>query len=190
MLKKLFTYIFTVLAVAGLWLGVPQQASAEFPEKPIAFVVLDHSGNVDGPIYKEFRSVAKLIYNFPYYQLQDGGVAQEKLAALVNSKQKLNAVTLAQVAEEAQLEGIVVAHIYEMDERRIIRSSFRDMDDDLVRVTAWADLMVYRKDGNRFLMKKLRESNVREIGDYDHPDYTIKWELSKVINTLEGKEII
>ena len=66
---------------------------------------------------------------------------------------------------------------------------FRD-DDTYIKTSACADLFVYKKDGGKFLKKKLRERHLREMGNVDHPEETIKWELSKIVNTMEGRPII
>ena len=67
---------------------------------------------------------------------------------------------------------------------------FRDDDDTYVNTSACADLFVYKKDGDKFLKKKLRERELKEIGTVEHPEETIKWELSKLVNTMEGRPII
>ena len=51
-------------------------------------------------------------------------------------------------------------------------------------------MFVYKKDGDKFLKKKLRERELKEIGTVEHPEETIKWELSKLVNTMEGRPII
>ena len=68
--------------------------------------------------------------------------------------------------------------------------TFRDDDDTYVKTSACVDLFVYKKDGNKFLKKKLRERHLRDIGNVEHPEETIKWELSKIVNTMEGRPII
>ena len=62
--------------------------------------------------------------------------------------------------------------------------------DTYVRVVADADLFVYKKDGNKLLKKRVRESGLRDMGNYDKPAETIKWQLSKLVNTMENKPII
>lgn len=188
-MKRFLYYMTMVLAVLTLWVMPTQEAKAENAPKPIAYVVMDHTGAVDGAMYKDFRSVVKLAYYYPHYELLDGGKAQELVAQLINSKQKLDAKNLAWVAEQANLEGVVVARILEMEERRVATFRFRN-DDNLFSVSACADLAVYRKTGNKFLAKKLRQREVKSWGEFDHPDYTIKWALSRLVNTLEGREII
>ena len=46
------------------------------------------------------------------------------------------------------------------------------------------------KDDDKFLKEKVRERDLRDMGNYQHPEETIKWELSKLVNTMEGRPII
>ncbi len=87
------------------------------------------------------------------------------------------------------MDVLVIARIYAMDET-IVTGWGRFNDDTYVRVEASADLYVYKKDGDKFLQKRLRERGLRDMGNYDKPVETIKWELSKIVNTMEGRPII
>ena len=51
-------------------------------------------------------------------------------------------------------------------------------------------LFCYECNSAKFLKKKLRERQLRDLGNYDKPEETIKWELSKLVNTMEGRPII
>lgn len=177
-----FAFLFTAL--------VPQTARADFAERPVGFVVIDQDGGVDGAVYKEWRQMVKLAYHFPYYQIIDGGEAQKLVSQAVRDGVKLDAASLAALAEKSKIDVLVVARIYEMDETLVSGWSMRFDNDTYVRVAASADLFVYKKDGNKFLKKRVRESGLREMGNYEKPAETIKWQLSKLVNTMENKPII
>lgn len=177
-----FAFLFTAL--------VPQTARADFAERPVGFVVIDQDGGVDGAVYKEWRQMVKLAYHFPYYQIIDGGEAQKLVSQAVRDGVKLDAASLAALAEKSKIDVLVVARIYEMDETLVSGWSMRFDNDTYVRVAASADLFVYKKDGNKFLKKRVRESGLRDMGNYDKPAETIKWQLSKLVNTMENKPII
>lgn len=177
-----FASLFTAL--------VPQAAWADFAERPVGFVVIDQDGGVDGAVYKEWRQMVKLAYRFPYYQIIDGGEAQKLVSQAVRDGVKLDAASLAALAEKSKMDVLVVARIYEMDESLVSGWGFRFDNDTYVRVAASADLFVYKKDGNKFLKKRVRESGLREMGNYEKPEETIKWQLSKLVNTMENKPII
>ncbi len=186
LLQVCFLAVFAFLFTAVL----PQTARADFAERPVGFVVIDQDGGVDGAVYKEWRQMVKLAYRFPYYQIIDGGEPQKLVSQAVRDGVKLDAASLAALAEKSKMDVLVVARIYEMDETLVSGWSMRFDNDTYVRVAASADLFVYKKDGNKFLKKRVRESGLREMGNYEKPAETIKWQLSKLVNTMENKPII
>lgn len=186
LLQICFLAVFAFLFTAVL----PQTARADFAERPVGFVVIDQDGGVDGAVYKEWRQMVKLGYRFPDYQIIDGGEAQKLVSQTVRDGVKLDAASLAALAEKSKMDVLVVARIYEMDETLVSGWSMRFDNDTYVRVAASADLFVYKKDGNKFLKKRVRESGLREMGNYEKPAETIKWQLSKLVNTMENKPII
>ena len=186
LLQICFLAVFAFLFTAVL----PQTARADFAERPVGFVVIDQDGGVDGAVYKEWRQMVKLGYRFPDYQIIDGGEAQKLVSQAVRDGVKLDAASLAALAEKSKMDVLVVARIYEMDETLVSGWSMRFENDTYVRVAASADLFVYKKDGNKFLKKRVRESGLREMGNYEKPAETIKWQLSKLVNTMENKPII
>lgn len=186
LLQVCFLAVFAFLFTAVL----PQTARADFAERPVGFVVIDQDGGVDGAVYKEWRQMVKLGYRFPDYQIIDGGEAQKLVSQAVRDGVKLDAASLAALAEKSKMDVLVVARIYEMDETLMSGWSMRFDNDTYVRVAASADLFVYKKDGNKLLKKRVRESGLREMGNYEKPAETIKWQLSKLVNTMENKPII
>lgn len=189
-IKWLLQVCFLLMSVALLATFMPQTARADFAERPVGFVVIDQDGGVDGAVYKEWRQMVKLGYRFPDYQIIDGGEAQKLVSQAVRDGVKLDAASLAALAEKSKMDVLVVARIYEMDETLVSGWSMRFDNDTYVRVAASADLFVYKKDGNKFLKKRVRESGLREMGNYEKPAETIKWQLSKLVNTMENKPII
>ena len=186
LLQVCFLAVFAFLFTAVL----PQTARADFAERPVGFVVIDQDGGVDGAVYKEWRQMVKLGYRFPDYQIIDGGEAQKLVSQAVRDGVKLDAASLAALAEKSKMDVLVVARIYEMDESLVSGWGFRFDHDTYVRVVADADLFVYKKDGNKLLKKRVRESGLRDMGNYDKPAETIKLQLSKLVNTMENKPII
>lgn len=189
-IRWLLQVCFLLMSVALLATFMPQTARADFAERPVGFVVIDQDGGVDGAVYKEWRQMVKLGYRFPDYQIIDGGEAQKLVSQAVRDGVKLDAASLAALAEKSKMDVLVVARIYEMDESLVSGWGFRFDHDTYVRVVASADLFVYKKDGNKLLKKRVRESGLREMGNYEKPAETIKWQLSKLVNTMENKPII
>ena len=165
------------------------RGGADFPERPVGFVVIDHDGGVNGAIYKNWRQVVKWAYHFPYYQITDDGAAQQNVSEALRGGAKLDKASMEALAEKSKVDVLVVARVYEMDETMVSGGFFRDRE-TYVRVVADADLYVYKKDGAKLLKKKLRERQLRDLGNYDKPEETIKWALSKLVNTMEGRPII
>ena len=190
-MKKLMHFLGCLLMMLAVTItALPSEARAEFPERPVGFVVIDQDGDVNGQVYKTWRQVVKWAYHFPYYQIIDGGTPQELVSDAVRSGVKLDKVSLQALAEKSKVDVLVVARIYELDEYIVTSMIFREDNDTYVRTSACADLFVYKKDGDKFLKKKLRERELKEIGTVEHPEETIKWELSKLVNTMEGRPII
>ena len=190
-MKKLMHFLGCLLMMLAVTItALPSEARAEFPERPVGFVVIDQDGDVNGQVYKTWRQVVKWAYHFPYYQIIDGGTPQEFVSDAVRSGVKLDKASLQALAEKSKVDVLVVARIYELDEYIVTSMIFREDNDTYVRTSACADLFVYKKDGDKFLKKKLRERELKEIGTVEHPEETIKWELSKLVNTMEGRPII
>lgn len=190
-MKKLMHFLGCLLMMLAVTItALPSEARAEFPERPVGFVVIDQDGDVNGQVYKTWRQVVKWAYHFPYYQIIDGGTPQEFVSDAVRSGVKLDKASLQALAEKSKVDVLVVARIYELDEYIVTSIIFREDNDTYVRTSACADLFVYKKDGDKFLKKKLRERELKEIGNVEHPEETIKWELSKLVNTMEGRPII
>ena len=190
-MKKLMHFLGCLLMMLAVTItALPSEARAEFPERPVGFVVIDQDGDVNGQVYKTWRQVVKWAYHFPYYQIIDGGAPQELVSDAVRSGVKLDKASLQALAEKSKVDVLVVARIYELDEYIVTSMIFREDNDTYVRTSACADLFVYKKDGDKFLKKKLRERELKEIGNVEHPEETIKWELSKIVNTMEGRPII
>ncbi|MGM9569246.1 MAG: hypothetical protein ACI3XC_04100 [Phascolarctobacterium sp.] len=189
-MKKLVHFLGCFLMMVAVAItAVPGEAGAAFDERPVGFVVVDQDGDVNGTVYKSWRQVVKWAYHFPYYQIIDGGEPQTVVSEAVRTGAKLDKDSLAALAEKSKVDVLVVARVYELDEYMVTGFVFRD-DDTYVKTSACADLFVYKKDGNKFLKKKLRERHLREMGNVEHPEETIKWELSKIVNTMEGRPII
>lgn len=190
-MQKLMHFLGCLLMmVAVAVIALPVEARAEFPERPVGFVVIDQDGDVNGAVYKSWRQVVKWAYHFPYYQIVDGGEPQTMVSEAMRTGAKLDRDSLAALAEKSKMDVLVVARVYELDEYIVTGFTFRDDDDTYVKTSACVDLFVYKKDGNKFLKKKLRERHLRDIGNVEHPEETIKWELSKIVNTMEGRPII
>lgn len=186
---KYLRMLCCILALVACTL-LPQAAQADFPERPVAFVVIDQDGGVDGAVYKTWRQVVKWAYHFPAYQITDDGTAQRLVSENLRAGAKLDKALLTAVAEKSNVDVVVVARVYAMDATMVSGWGFRFDNETYMRVEASADLCVYKKDGAKFLQKRVRERGLYELGNYEEPVETIKWQLSKLVNTMEERPII
>ena len=190
-MKRLLSLLSCVMMVLALSVtALPREAAAEFAERPVGFVVIDQDGDVDGAIYKSWRQVVKWAYHFPYYQIVDAAAPQQLVADAVREGAKLEKESLAALAEKSGVDVLVVARVYELDEYMVQGMGIFEDHETYVRTSACVDMFVYKMDGDKFLKKKLRERRLRELGNVEHPEETIKWELSKLVNTMENRPII
>ncbi len=186
-MKRIFACL-TFLLVLLFGIGAPQVTEAAFAERPVGFVVIDKSGGVDGAVYKEWRTAVKWAYRFPNYKIVDNGEPQEIVGSVLRKNVKVTKELLANLAEESKVDVLVVVKVYDMEEY-IVSGGLSAFDDDgpYVRVILSADLYVYKKDGDKFLKKRLRENELKDMGNYDKPAETVKWDLANLVNKMEGR---
>lgn len=187
-MRKLVSLLAAVLFVLTSIVVLPQNVLAAFAERPVGFVVMDHTGDVDGAMYKSLRSMVKMPYHFPDYKIIDGGLPQQVVTDVLRDDVKVDKKLMAALAEKSKVDVLVVVRIYVMDERIVNGwiGSWED-NDTYVLVEASADFFVYKKADDKFLKKRLRERDVKDMGNYERPQETIKWALSDIVNDMEGR---
>ena len=185
-MKKLFT-VLTLLLVMIFGIGAPQTAQAAFDEKPVGFVVIDKSGNLDAATYKEWRTVTKWAYRFPDYKLVENGLPQEIVGSVLSKKVKVDNALLKSLADESKVDVLVIVKVYDMNDTIVSGFSSREDDGPFVLVELSADLYVYKKGGDKLLKKRLRERELKDMGNYERPQVTIKWDLANLVNKMEGR---
>ena len=185
-MKKLFT-VLTLLLVMIFGIGAPQTAQAAFDEKPVGFVVIDKSGNLDAHTYKEWRTVTKWAYRFPDYKIVEKGVPQEVVGSVLSKKVKVDNTLLKALADESKVDVLVIVKIYDMNDTIVSGFSSREDDGPFVLVELSADMYVYKKDGDKLLKQRFREREIKDMGNYERPQETIKWALANLVNKMEGR---
>lgn len=190
-MKKLI-YMFSVVLLVMFSCLLPT-AHAEFPERPVGLVVLDYGHNVDREFYKQIYQPVKWAYHFPYYKIvEDDSIIKNVAAAMDGKKTKLTPELMQGLAEQNKVDVLVVAKIYETSEVMVPSFGGRwgEYNETYTRVTCFADLYCYNKDKNKLLSKHLRDRFVTDNTGYEKPRDTVKWQLSKLVNTMEGRPII
>ena len=193
-MKKL--NIFLVIAfICCAFIGVTPRAFAAFAEQPATLVVFDRSGNVTQSVYRSWREPVRWAYHFPDFKMVDNATAKAVAAEKIftpNGKVKIDAAVMQSIAEEAQLEALVLVMVDDLDSYMVNRFfGFRnDFDDTYIETIANADIYVYRHDGNRFSKKEVYERDVEPMGNQKDPVDIMKWAICKQVNLMEGRPII
>lgn len=96
------------------------------------------------------------------------------------------------IAEEAQIEALVLVMVDDLDSYMVNRffGFHDDFDDTYIETIANADIYVYRHDGNRFSKKEVYERDVEPMGNQKDPVDIMKWAICKQVNLMEGRPII
>ena len=91
-------------------------------------------------------------------------------------------------AEQAGCGALVVMVVHRMDSYMVTSHSPFDHDmETYVRTFAYADMYAYNSDGNKFIRRFLRETDLKPLGLAEEPSDTIKWTLGNLLNKMEGK---
>ena len=81
--------------------------------------------------------------------------------------------------------------VHDMYEQMVQGMIWRNEDGSTyVRTVLNADIYVYRKDGDKFSKKRIRENEVKELGNQTAPEETMKWAISKQVNIMENRPVI
>ena len=101
---------------------------------------------------------------------------------------KVTPELLSTLAEESKVDVLVIVKVYAMSDH-IVSGNVGLFDDGgpYVLLDLSADMYVYKKDGDKFLKKRLRERELKDMGNYDKPAETIKWDLANLVNKMEGR---
>ena len=196
-MKKLFLLLAMLVAlcsgVAGNisgWKSVPfigMPKAYAFETKPVNFVVIDRTGSVGPADMKGWIQMVKMDYHVPYYRLMDDNT---KAIAAVNEmfakNPKPDKEAMKAAAEQAGCGALVVMVVHRMESYMVQSAGPFDME-IYVRTFAYADMFAYNSDGNKFIRRFLRESDLEPMGNEENPSDTIKWTLGNLLNKMEGK---
>ena len=196
-MKKMFLLLAVIVALCS---GIAGDISAlgtvpffdmpkahAFETKPVNFVVIDRTRSVTNADMRGWIQMVKMDYHVPYYRLMDDNT---KANAAVNEMFAKNAKpdkeAMKAAAEQAGCGALVVMVVHRMDSYMV--HSFNPFEDEIyVRTYAYADMFAYNSDGNKFIRRFLRESDLQPMGMDENPSDTIKWTLGNLLNKMEGK---
>ena len=183
----LLAVLLTIVAI------VPNTAAA-FADQPVAFVVFDNSGNVTQQVYNMWREPVRWAYHFPDFKLVDTDRTKKVTAENIftgHGKSVVDQSVTRKIAEEIPAEALVLVIVHDMYEQMVQGMIWRNEDGSTyVRTVLNADIYVYRKDGDRFSKKRIRENEIKELGNQTAPEETMKWAISKQVNIMENRPVI
>ncbi len=196
-MKKLFVFLAVIVAlccgIAGdisaldtvPFLGMPKAHA--FETKPVNFVVIDRTGSVNRADMRGWIQMVKMDYHVPYYRLMDDNTkANAAVDEMFAKNPKPDKEAMKAAAEQAGCGALVVMVVHRMDSYLV--RSFGPFDDETyVRTHAFADMYAYNSDGNKFIRRFLRETDLKPLGLEENPLDTIKWTLGNLLNKMEGK---
>ena len=114
-----------MLAVICLtFTGAAPKAFAAFAEQPATLVVFDRSGNVTQDVYRIWREPVRWAYHFPDFKMVDNAPAKAAAAEKIftpQGKVKIDANVMKSIAEEAQIEALVLVMVDDLDSYMVNR---------------------------------------------------------------------
>ena len=156
-------------------LGMPKAEA--FETKPVNFVVIDRARSVGKADMRGWIQMVKMDYHVPYYRLMDDNTkANAAVDEMFAKNPKPDKEAMKAAAEQAGCGALVVM---------VVHFDF-DME-TYVRTFAYADMYAYNSDGNKFIRRFLRETDMKPLGLAEEPSDTIKWTLGNLLNKMEGK---
>lgn len=190
-MKKINWLLLAVLLVV---VAMIPNTTAAFADQPAAFIVFDNSGNVSQQVYKMWREPVRWAYHFPDFKLVDTDrpkkVAAENIFA-GQGKRDIDQSVMRKIAEEIPAEAVVLVIVHDMYEQMVQEMFWRNKDSSTyVKTVLNADIYVYRRDGDKFSKKRIRENEIKELGNQTAPEETMKWAISKQVNLMENRPII
>ncbi len=193
MIKKcllgLFLAFFSVFSICT-------KSEAAFEFKPVAFVVIDYSQNAVQEDLLSWREQVRQAYHVPYYEIIKSSEPTDAAMKVIResglSTSKLDKQTLQKIAANIPAKVVVILGVNRMEERLVHSWGFywHDEGDILQQVIVSADIYIYKEENDKMLKKKLRYFETEDIPISTPASDVIKYELRKIVNTMEGREQI
>ena len=193
MIKKCILGLLLAL-VSVFTMATRSEAAFEF--KPVAFVVIDYSHNAVQEDLLSWREQVRQAYHVPYYEIIKSSEPTDAAMKVIResglSTSKLDKQTLQKIAANIPAKVVVILSVNRMEERLVHSWGFywHDVGDVLQQVIVSADIYIYKEENDKMLMKKLRYFETEDIPISTPASDVIKYELRKLVNTMEGREQI
>ena len=193
MIKKCLLGLF--LAFVSVF-SVCSRSEAAFEFKPVAFVLIDYSQNAVQEDFLSWREQVRQAYYVPYYEIIKSSEPNDVALKVIHESglptTKLDKQILRKIAAQIPAKVVVILGVNRMEERTIHSwgSYLHDEGDVLLQVIVSADMYIYKEENDKMLKKKLRYFETEDIPVSTPASDVIKYELRKLVNTMEGREQI
>ncbi|HIU64838.1 MAG TPA: hypothetical protein IAB06_07390 [Candidatus Avacidaminococcus intestinavium] len=190
------TLLMLLLAVCFSMSGMSSKAEAAFEYAPVAFVLVDYSGNTKESEFLSWREQVRQAYYMPYYELiknhEPDAVVRDYLKASSVKTNKLQEENLQEIADKISAKVVVLLFINNYSER-LVRSFghfWHERGDLLQRVVVSADIYIYKVTDGQFLKRKIRYVDTDDISLSTAASDIVKYRLRNYVNEMEGREQI
>lgn len=193
MIKKYLLGLF--LAFVSVF-SICTSTEAAFEYKPVAFVLIDYSQNVTQEDFLSWREQVRQAYHVPYYEIIKSSEPTDTALKVIKesglSTSKLDKQTLQKIAAQIPAKVVVILSVNRMEERLVHSWGFywHDEGDVLQQVIVSADIYIYKEENDKMLKKKLRYFETEDIPISTPASDVIKYEIRKLVNTMEEREQI
>lgn len=197
LLGSLFLMVPAQAAELAAAAQTPGAAAAEadlLHRKQIAFVVYDRTGEATDSMKAVWKRQVRQAYPRAQYDFLPDPQAAEAAGAVLGQSGAVDETVMDQIADKAGASVVAILVVRNMEEYYVEPMFLAPWDDDgpdtYLRVITGADMYMYNKDRGKFLQKKLRKIETKDIALSVHPQTEIQYALSNLAMKMEGKEQI
>lgn len=161
--------------------------------KQIAFVVYDRTGEATDSMKALWKRQVRQAYPRAQYEFLPDPQAAEAANAVLGQSGAVDETVMDQIADKAGASVVDILVVRNMEESYVepmFLAPWDDGPDTYLRVITGADMYMYKKDTGKFLQKKLRKIETKDVALSVHPQTEIQYALSNLAMKMEGKEQI
>lgn len=162
--------------------------------KQIAFVIYDRTGEATDSMKAVWKRQVRQVYPRAQYEFLPDPQAAEVANGVLGQSGAVDASVMDQIADKAGAAVVGILVVRNMEEYYVEPMFLAPWDDDgpdtYLRVITGADMYLYKKETGKFLQKKLRKIETKDVALSVHPQTEIQYALSNLAMKMEGKEQI
>lgn len=162
--------------------------------KQIAFVIYDRTGEATDSMKAVWKRQVRQAYPRAQYEFLPDPQAAEVANGVLGQSGAVDASVMDQIADKAGAAVVGILVVRNMEEYYVEPMFLAPWDDDgpdtYLRVITGADMYLYKKETGKFLQKKLRKIETKDVALSVHPQTEIQYALSNLAMKMEGKKQI